>query len=142
MRLKIWSIGAAALACATLPALPICAAGSGPNIIHIFADGFVNAADCVVWRKNGGTSADYNTWRTSFGATVGSGSAESIDSSISANVPEPTSVFLLMLGVILGSFNGSRELRTRAFNSSMYDSKTVRVNFITSIKICPIHNDR
>ncbi len=38
MRLKIWFIGAAALACATLPALPIRAAGSGPNIIHIFAD--------------------------------------------------------------------------------------------------------
>ncbi|HVT26906.1 MAG TPA: sulfatase-like hydrolase/transferase, partial [Lacipirellulaceae bacterium] len=38
MRLKFWSIGAAALACATLLALPIRAAGAGPNIIHIFAD--------------------------------------------------------------------------------------------------------
>jgi arylsulfatase A len=38
MRLKTWSIGAAALACATLPALSNWAASSGPNIIHIFAD--------------------------------------------------------------------------------------------------------
>ena len=35
-------------------------------------NGTVDAADYVVWRKTDGTPADYNTWRTNFGQTVGS----------------------------------------------------------------------
>ncbi len=55
-------------------------------------DGAVNAADYVVWRKSIGTPAAYNTWRTNFGRTAGSGSMLS-----GAAVPEPTSFVLIFL---------------------------------------------
>jgi hypothetical protein len=51
------------------------------------ADGKVDAADYVVWRKDptahGGDPAGYNTWRTNFGAPAGSGSLAG------TAVPEP-----------------------------------------------------
>jgi autotransporter-associated beta strand protein len=46
-------------------------------------DARVDAADYVVWRKTGGTELQYNTWRTNFGQTVGSGSL------VGSPVPEP-----------------------------------------------------
>ena len=36
-------------------------------------DGKVDAADYVVWRKNGGTLEEFNLWRAHFGDTLGSG---------------------------------------------------------------------
>jgi uncharacterized membrane protein len=36
-------------------------------------DGAVDAADYVVWRKNDGTQAGFDLWRTRFGATAGGG---------------------------------------------------------------------
>ncbi len=55
-------------------------------------DGRVDAADYVVWRKNpagfGGDPAGYNTWRTNFGRTSGSGSASA--------VPEPATWVVAM----------------------------------------------
>ena len=59
-------------------------------------DGFVNAADYVVWRKGLGTiyvQSDYNVWRSHFGQTAGSGSG----ANASATVPEPTTRMLLIL---------------------------------------------
>jgi hypothetical protein len=57
------------------------------------ADGTVDAADYVVWRKNPGGSPDgYNTWRANFGQPSGSGSVASAN----ATVPEPTTVVVLM----------------------------------------------
>jgi hypothetical protein len=53
-------------------------------------DGSVDAADYVVWRKTDNSPAGYNTWRTNFGRTAGSGSAIS-----GAAVPEPGSLMLL-----------------------------------------------
>jgi PEP-CTERM motif len=53
-------------------------------------DSTVDAADYVVWRKTGGSTDDYNTWRANFGATAGSGSSSN------ATVPEPASLVLLM----------------------------------------------
>jgi autotransporter-associated beta strand protein len=59
-------------------------------------DDFVNAADYVVWRKNGMSQAQFNTWRANFGNTFGSGS-----SAIAfTTVPEPTAVLLLLAGVL------------------------------------------
>ena len=55
-------------------------------------DGNVDAADYVVWRKTDGSAAGYNTWRTHFGQTGGSGSGASAN----AAVPEPTTLVLLM----------------------------------------------
>jgi hypothetical protein len=45
-------------------------------------DGFVNAADYVVWRKNNGMPDLYNTWRDHFGEQSGPANL--------ALVPEPT----------------------------------------------------
>jgi hypothetical protein len=55
-------------------------------------DGTVDAADYVVWRKNGTGQDDYGKWRANFGRTAGGGAV--VDSSVGA-VPEP------MAGVIL-----------------------------------------
>jgi hypothetical protein len=56
-------------------------------------NGIVDAADYVVWRKvlrTISTQTDYNTWRTHFGQTAGSGFSSS------NSVPEPTTLVLLM----------------------------------------------
>ena len=62
------------------------------------ADGTVNAADYVAWRKNDGTPAGYDTWRMHFGETLGSGPGAT--GSASAAVPEPTSRLVLILGML------------------------------------------
>jgi hypothetical protein len=60
------------------------------------ANGTVDAADYVLWRKNptgfGGDPAGYNTWRAHFGQPPGSG-AGAISN---ATVPEPSTLVLLM----------------------------------------------
>jgi hypothetical protein len=67
-------------------------------------NGTVDAADYVQWRNGGPlqnegatpntvTVEDYNFWRARFGATSGSGSANS------SAVPEPSAAILLLLGV-------------------------------------------
>ena len=64
------------------------------------ADGEVDAADYVVWRKGLGTTytqADYDVWRTHFGQTAGSGSALPSAESLSAAVPEPAALVLLLM---------------------------------------------
>jgi hypothetical protein len=61
------------------------------------ADGTVDAADYVVWRKNDGTPAGYDTWRAHFGESAGSGASATAN----AAVPEPAT--LVMLIVTAGS---------------------------------------
>ncbi len=60
------------------------------------ADGVVDAADYVVWRKDptafGGDPDGYNTWRTNFGRASGPGSGLGAGS-----VPEPVSWLLAVL---------------------------------------------
>jgi arylsulfatase A-like enzyme len=67
-------------------------------------DGTVDAADYVVWRKNGGTQAQFNLWRANFGTTVGSGSATHADSSTGTTVPEPASALMLIVGIAVGTW--------------------------------------
>jgi hypothetical protein len=67
-------------------------------------DGTVDAADYVVWRNGLGTTYtddDYNDWRANFGTSLlaGGGSAIPSAESLSAAVPEPTS--LGMIAVVL-----------------------------------------
>jgi hypothetical protein len=84
-------------------------------------DGFVDAADYVVWRKYAGTNhvlpndptggtigpTQYATWRTNYGATSGAGS--SIGSV--GTVPEPTSCVLLTFAALAMSvFRRSRRV--------------------------------
>jgi hypothetical protein len=77
-------------------------------------DNVVDAADYVVWRKNNGTNntlpndliggtigqAHFDQWRANFGTTAGSGSLSD------ASVPEPASVWLLILGAVVGARTG------------------------------------
>jgi hypothetical protein len=81
----------------------------GPAGIHgdYNADGKVDAADYVVWRKTLGqsitlpndrtpgmvTTEDYSVWRENFGAMSGAAAASG------ATVPEPTGVILLAVAV-------------------------------------------
>ncbi len=59
-------------------------------------DGVVNAADYVVWSKNGGTPAAYDTWRAHFGQTAGSGSSVSAPSAL----PEPATMVLMFAAAV------------------------------------------
>jgi hypothetical protein len=72
------------------------------------ADGKVDAADYVVWRKDptahGGNPAGYNTWRTNFGRPAGAGSAIGN----AAVVPEPAPLLLVALATIMRSFRRRR----------------------------------
>jgi hypothetical protein len=55
------------------------------------ADGSVDAADYVVWRKTDGTPAGYEKWRTHFGQSGGGSGA-----SANATTPEPATLVMLM----------------------------------------------
>ena len=54
------------------------AVGAGTNAVvtngDFNADGRVDAADYVVWRKNGGTRQEYDAWRANFGQSASPGS--------------------------------------------------------------------
>ncbi|HJQ79010.1 MAG TPA: PEP-CTERM sorting domain-containing protein [Lacipirellulaceae bacterium] len=58
-------------------------------------DGRVDAADYVVWRKNNGTTEEYNEWRSNFGAS--SGGSGSLVSSGGGTVPEPSTWLMALL---------------------------------------------
>ncbi|HJQ82147.1 MAG TPA: hypothetical protein VJ828_19435, partial [Lacipirellulaceae bacterium] len=75
-------------------------------------DGIVDAADYVVWRKGLGTSYDqddYGVWRENFGSSLGPGSGVALPSTepLSAAVPEPAAIALLLIAAAL------RPLRAR-----------------------------
>lgn len=72
---------------------------SGPLIGDYNGNGVVDAADYVVWRKGVGTTYtqnDYNVWRSNFGRPAGSGAGVCTN----ASVPEPTTLVLLIVGLI------------------------------------------
>jgi type VI protein secretion system component Hcp len=76
---------------------PVVANPSEPLVGDYNQDGAVDAADYVVWRKNGGTAPQYEDWRGNFGAKAG-GNASNANS---ATVPEPASVLLVAAGLFL-----------------------------------------
>ena len=66
-------------------------------------DGLVDAADYVVWRKNGGTQEEFTLWRSNFGNTLGSGAGSGSLAPLPAPtsnpaVPEPAAIALLTIG--------------------------------------------
>jgi hypothetical protein len=87
--------------------------GDAPNVAGDYNNnGVVDAADYVIWRKNLGqsfqltnevagvtpgmvTTQDYDAWRSRFGGTSSSGSAGA-----AAAVPEPSAVFVLIVGLV------------------------------------------
>lgn len=61
-------------------------------------DGFVDAADYVLWRKNEGTPEQYDLWRQNFGA-----STTEVANAVTSAVPEPGTFALCLLLVMLFS---------------------------------------
>jgi len=59
-------------------------------------DGVVDAADYVVWRKNGGDPTGYDAWRAHFGEPAGANSSGAVANS---TIPEPTTIELLIFAV-------------------------------------------
>jgi exodeoxyribonuclease III len=79
-------------------------------------DGLVDAADYVVWRKNGGSPDGYDLWRANFGNTPGSRAVAGSSIAV-GTVPEPSS-FLLACMTATGSLvllRRSHEARTGEF---------------------------
>jgi hypothetical protein len=78
-----------------------------PAIFQIFVylpgdfnkDGTVDGGDYVVWRKDGGTTDDYNTWRSHFGQSIGNGATAGAAVNRAA-VPEPPAAPLLSLVIV------------------------------------------
>jgi hypothetical protein len=68
-------------------------------------DGTVDAADYVVWRKNGGLQTGYDEWRANFGRTLFTGSGATIylapgeSPGASYAVPEPVNAVLAAIGL-------------------------------------------
>jgi hypothetical protein len=66
-----------------------------PELGDFNADGIVDAADYVVWRKSFGTTyttSDYDVWRAHFGQTAGSGSVVNGN----AAIREPKTLVLML----------------------------------------------
>jgi hypothetical protein len=65
-------------------------------------DNVVDAADYVVWRKIGiNGQQGYADWRSHFGLPAGSGAALPSAEPLSAAVPEPSTLAMLLFGVLL-----------------------------------------
>jgi hypothetical protein len=80
-------------------------------------DGTVDAGDYVVWRNGRGTfytDSHYDIWRANFGTslTAGSGSVLPSAEPLSAGVPEPATVGLLLV-FVLTLANGRRRGKPR-----------------------------
>ncbi len=64
------------------------------------ADGVVDAADYVVWRKTDGSQVGYDLWRTNFGRTAGAG----VGSSSTVSVPEPAGLLMVLAASLAGVY--------------------------------------
>ena len=85
------------------------------------ADGSVDAADYVVWRKGLNsvyTLDDYHVWRAHYGEAV-SGTGSGSTSSSHSEVPEPASIVLATLTVSLTLFL-LRRCRDKNLHSTVY----------------------
>jgi T5SS/PEP-CTERM-associated repeat protein len=64
------------------------------------ADGVVDAADYVVWRRTDGSQVGYDLWRTNFGRTAGAGAG----TSSTVAVPEPAGILMVLVASFAGLF--------------------------------------
>ncbi|HEY3393503.1 MAG TPA: autotransporter-associated beta strand repeat-containing protein [Lacipirellulaceae bacterium] len=73
------------------------------------ADGSVDAADYVVWRKNAASANEYNTWRANFGRTSASGAAAGgAPPAGSSAVPEPTALAAVLIALCFAPVPAAR----------------------------------
>jgi hypothetical protein len=78
-------------------------------------NGIVDVADYVIWRKGFGTiytQNEYTVWRSHFGQTAGSGPALPSAEPLSASVPEPATLVLLIFAAP-GPYLRRRQFLTR-----------------------------
>jgi hypothetical protein len=64
-------------------------------------DGYVDAADYVVWRKGLGTAYSlnqYNIWRDHYGLAIVTGATGSGSFAVNTPIPEPATITLFLLG--------------------------------------------
>jgi hypothetical protein len=63
------------------------------------ADGSVDSADYLLWRKGGPgyTPNGYNVWKMNYGRTIGGGGSSEADTS---HVPEPSAGILIIVAVL------------------------------------------
>jgi arylsulfatase A-like enzyme len=71
-------------------------------------DGVVDAADYTVWRKFGGTQAEYIAWHENYGKVVNAGTGGQSADPISGNVPEPTIALLLLAVFAMSALRSAR----------------------------------
>ena len=99
---------------------------SAPLVLHVSlpgdynGNGFVDAADYVLWRKGLGTTytqADYGVWRSHLGQSAGSG----LGAIAGAAVPEPEIVVMLMFAV--AGWRPSRRRRIKKDSSTHLRAK-------------------
>ena len=69
-------------------------------------DGSYDAADYIVWRKNGGSAGEYALWRANFGHSLFAGGGEAFIES--ASVPEPGCLALAIFGAMIFGVSRSR----------------------------------
>jgi hypothetical protein len=69
------------------------------------ADGTVDAADYLVWRKTDGTQLGYNTWRSHFGVSLPPVQV------VASAVPEPAAIVLLAVAVSAIGYRRSNRAR-------------------------------
>jgi hypothetical protein len=91
------------------------------------ADGTVDAADYVVWRKGLGTTytqTDYDMWHANFGKMAGSGAALPSAEPLSDAVPEPSSELLIMFALGL-TLSHTRRGQIRSFSIAVSGSNAL-----------------
>ena len=93
---------------------------------------FVDAADFVTWRKGTATQTEYNLWRANFGRAFGGSSVTTLEfSGAFLYVPEPASIFLVMIGIVAGGFVRSQR---RMQLSSCYMSFCLLLCVVGSVR--------
>jgi hypothetical protein len=96
---------------------------NGPLAGDFNADGLIDSADYVYWRKSLGTAfaeADYNAWRKNFSApsAVGSfGSPDSAPNELLSNVPEPSGWAFMLVAALGFAPRNTHPRRRAAFES-------------------------
>jgi probable HAF family extracellular repeat protein len=63
-------------------------------------DGSVDTADYVVWRKSDGAQPRYDSWRSNFGRSTGSGIGTVSSTDAAVMIPEPASLALATAGLL------------------------------------------
>jgi hypothetical protein len=82
-------------------------------------DGSVDAADYVVWRKMGGSQADYDAWRSNFGKTKAITQMSFSNDGVTFSAPEP---YQTTKGWTLSPGDGEKTVYVKFFDGAGNES--------------------